>query len=637
MTEDVRKPATSDTIQANEAVAAALPLADQTDFERNARGLVSQPEELVITSDSGTHVVWDMTRFDFLEAEPTDTVNPSLWRQEQLNNATGLFELADRVFQVRGYDISNISFIEGDTGWIVIDPLTSTETARAAFELLTEHKGEKPVHAVIYTHSHADHFAGVLGVTTEEAVASGDVTIIAPEGFLEAAVFENVIAGPAMLRRAAYMYGGQLPTDPQGVVGSGLGRTLPVGGGTALVAPTDEITHTGEERTIDGVRIVFQVTPETEAPAEMNFAFPGLRTLCMAENCTCVMHNVYTLRGAHIRDALAWSKYIHEARQLFAADADLCFASHNWPVWGTDEIDAYLRSQRDTYRYIHDQTMRLANQGLTSTEIAEQLALPDSLADQFNNRGYYGTVSHNAKAVYQKYLGWFDGNPANLNPLPPEDSAPRYVQLMGGAEAILEQAQRSFDAGEYRWVAQVVNHLVFAEPDNAAARRLQADALEQLGYQAESGPWRNFYLTGAQELRHGVRERSSTASGGAPTGLLKAMRVDMIFDLLGVRIDGPAADGQDLGINWVFTDLDQEWSLHLEHGAVHYDEGLDGDADVTLTLSHEILADLLAGGASVETAFGDGGIEVDGDAGVLLTFFGLLDTELNTRFNIVTP
>jgi alkyl sulfatase BDS1-like metallo-beta-lactamase superfamily hydrolase len=636
MSDDLRRAATPETAAANRDVADALPLDDPADFERNDRGLVERPESLVLTRDGSDHVVWDMDRFAFIDGEAPETVNPSLWRQERLNNAQGLFELADRVYQVRGYDISNISFIEGDSGWIVIDPLTTSETARAALDLLFEHKGEKPVHAVIYTHSHADHFAGVLGVTSAEAVAAGAVAIIAPEGFLEAAVFENVIAGPAMLRRAAYMYGGQLPADPQGMVGSGLGRTLPVGGTSTLVAPTDEITHTGEERVIDGVRIVFQVTPDTEAPAEMNFVFPDLRALCMAENCTCVMHNVYTLRGAHIRDALAWSKYVHEALRLFAADVDLCFASHNWPVWGAEQIDHYLRCQRDTYRYIHDQTMRLANQGQTSTEVAEQLELPDSLADQFNNRGYYGTVSHNAKAVYQKYLGWFDANPANLHPLPPEDAGTRYVEFMGGADALLERARASFDAGEYRWVAQVVNHLVFAQPDNDDARHLQADALEQLGYQAEAGPWRNFYLTGAQELRHGVRTRSSAADG-SPTGILRAMRVDMIFDLLGVRLDGPAADGRVLGVNWVFSDLDEQWTLRLEHGAVHYHQGLDDGADATLTLTHRALVDVLAGVASVEDAFGSGEIEVEGDGGALLDLFGLIDTEMSSRFNIVTP
>ena len=631
----MRKPASSFTRDANAAVAARLPLDDPADGERNGRGLLVHEDSLVLHNTETGRVVWDMDRFRFITGPAPDTVNPSLWRQETLTNHHGLFELADRIYQVRGYDIANITFVQGDTGWIVIDPLTTTETARASLDLVNRTVGERPVLAVIYTHSHADHFAGAYGVTDDEAVASGRVPVVAPAGFVEEAVRENVIAGPAMLRRAAYMYGGLLPADPQGLVGSGLGRTLPRNGESGMIAPTDDITTTGEERVFDGVRIVFQMTPGTEAPAEMNFFFPQLRALCMAENCTCVMHNLYTPRGAHIRDGLAWSKYIHEALRLYAPDADLCFASHNWPVWGTDAIAEYLRTQRDTYRYLHDQTMRLANRGLTSLEIAEAMALPPSLEDNFNNRGYYGTVSHNAKATYQKYLGWFDGNPANLEPLPPEDSSRRYVEMMGGADAVVTKAREAFDAGEYRWVAQVVNHVVFADPEHRGARELQADALEQLGYQAEAGPWRNFYLTGAQELRDGIAERGS-ASAGSPLGVLRAMPVDMIFDSLAVRLNGPRADGSTFTVNWDFTDISQRWVLGVDHGALHHHRGVDDGAGVTLRLTHGVFVEVLAGVMDIAEALGSGAITMEGDADVLVRLFGFLD-EPDFAFDIVTP
>ena len=631
----MRKPATQFTRDANASMAAALPLDDPTDGERNGRGLIARADSLKLTSIHTGKVVWDMDRFDFIDGEAPDTVNPSLWRQEKLNNLHGLFELTDRIYQVRGYDVSNITFIEGDTGWIVIDPLTTTETAGAALELLNTTVGERPVIAVIYTHSHADHFAGAYGVTNDEDVAAGRVPVIAPAGFVEEAVRENVIAGPAMLRRAGFMYGGLLPADAQGMVGSGLGRTLPRNGESGLIAPTDEITTTGEERVIDGVRIIFQMTPGTEAPAEMNFYFPQMRSLCMAENCTCVMHNLYTPRGAQIRDGLAWSKYIHEAMLKFGGQVDLLFATHNWPVWGAEAIGEYLRTQRDTYRYLHDQTMRLANRGFTSLEIAEQLELPPSLATNFNNRGYYGTVSHNAKATYQKYLGFFDGNAANLEPLPPEDSARRYVEMMGGAETVLAKARQAFEQGEYRWVAQLVNHVVFADPTNQDARELQADTLEQLGYQAESGPWRNFYLTGAQELRDGVA-RDGSASSGTPVGMLAAIPVGMIFDSLAVRLNGPAADGKTLTIDWDFTDIDQQWVLGLDHAAIHHHRGSSDNPDASMRLSKRMFAEMLAGVTNVADALDTGEVTIDGDLDALVGLFGLLE-QPDFHFDIVTP
>ncbi|HSL58628.1 MAG TPA: alkyl sulfatase dimerization domain-containing protein [Acidimicrobiales bacterium] len=635
MTDDaLAQEATSHTRAANEAVRAALPLDDPRDDERNERGLVASEPTLQIPSDRDPdRVVWDADQWSFLsEGDAPPSVNPSLWRQSRLNSRHGVFRLAERIWQVRGYDISNISAIEGDTGWIVIDPLTSTETARAAMALLTAHAGERPVRAVIYTHSHADHFAGAAGVMTPEQAASGEVRVIAPDGFLEAAVSENVIAGPAMMRRAQYMYGNLLPAGPHGKVGSGLGQTLPRGGGASLIAPTELITETGQELVVDGVRIVFQYTPDTEAPAEMNFWFPDLKALCTAENCTTVMHNLYTPRGAKVRDALGWSKYIHEMLRLWGGEAELSFASHNWPRFGNDEIVHYLKAQRDLYRYLHDQTMRLANRGLTPVEIAEELDLPPSLAHEFSGRGYYGTVNHNAKAVYQRYLGWFDGNPANLHPHPPVETARRTVDYMGGADAVLARARRDFEAGEYRWVAQVVNQVVFADPDNAEARALQADALEQLGYQAEAGPWRNFYLTGAHELRHGVGSASPTAAGG----FLSGMTVEWIFELLGVRLDGPAADGQTIGVNWVFTDTGERWVLRLENSALHHHEGTDDDADATLTMARTTLDAILMQTTTVPDEVVAGRVGIDGDADALVRLFALLE-QPTSGFAIVTP
>ena len=627
------------TVRANAAFAGALPLNDPADLERLRRGRIAGLERLVVHHDVGGHAILDTRDWDFLDAdEVPPTVNPSLWRQARLNREHGLYELTPGLYQVRGYDLANLSLVAGETGWIVIDPLTSTETARAAMDLVRTHLGDRPVQAVIYTHSHIDHFAGLAGVIDLEELAARDVPIVAPKGFLVEAVSENVIAGPAMLRRSSYMYGGTLPRGPEGQVDCGLGRSVPAGS-ISLVGPTVEIGRTGEELTLDGVRIVFQFTPDAEAPAEMMFHFPELRALCAAENCTSVMHNLYTLRGAQVRDALSWSKYVNEALRLFGDSSDLVFASHNWPRFGADDVRHYLRTQRDTYRYLHDQTMRLANRGQVMTEIAEELELPPSLAGEFGNRGYYGTVNHNAKAVYQRYLGWFDGNPAHLHPLPPEPAAARYVAYMGGADAVLERARRDFTAGDYRWVAEVVNHVVFADPANVEARALQADALEQLGFQAESGPWRNFYLTGSKELRRAPGERPAGAGAGAgrqAAARLSAMTVEMVFDLLGVRVDGPRADGESLAIGWRFPDLGEEWTLRLEHGAFNSWPALDDDVAATLTMTRPTLTAMLSDPSSIASSLEDGSLSIDGDAGALGRLFALLDQPA-PGFNIIEP
>jgi alkyl sulfatase BDS1-like metallo-beta-lactamase superfamily hydrolase len=630
--------ASAHTTAANVAMAERLPLGDAADLDRVRRGRIVGLDRLVVHHDVHGRPILDTGDWDFLDqddGEAPDSVNPSLWRQARLNREHGLYELRPGLYQVRGYDISNISLVEGESGWIVIDPLTSTETARAAMDLVGEHLGARPVSAIVYTHSHLDHFAGIAGVIDLAELAERQVPILAPAGFLKEAVFENLIAGPAMMRRAGYMYGNLLPRGPRGQVDCGLGRSIPPGS-ISLVAPTLEIGRTGEEHVVDGVRMVFQYTPDAEAPAEMMFHFPNLRALCVAENCTSVMHNLYTLRGAQVRDALAWSKYINEALRLFGADSDLVFASHNWPRFGHDEVVAYLRTQRDTYRYLHDQTMRLANRGLTATEIAEELDLPPSLAGEFASRGYYGTVNHNAKAVYQRYLGWFDGNPAHLHPLPQERAAARYVDYMGGADAVLARARTDFDAGDYRWVAEVVNHVVFADPSNVQARALQADALEQLGYQSEAGPWRNFYLTGAQELRQGPPRGSGAGVGAGQAAILRGMTIDMVFDLLGVRLDGPAADGAALAIGWRFPDIGEEWTLRLEHGALNHWPVLDDDVDATLTMDRPTLTAVLSNPESMADLLGSGAITIDGDATALATLFGVLE-QPTPGFNIIEP
>ncbi len=626
------KGATDATRAANAAVAAALPLGDQSDFARAAAGRIATPAGPV--SNEWGFPVWDLGTFAFVDGAAPDTVNPSLWRQAQLNNHGGLFRVTDGIYQVRGYDISNITFVATRTGWIVIDPLTTAETARAALDLLHQHVEPRPIHAVIYTHSHVDHFGGVRGVVDEDDVLSGKVPILAPEGFLEAAISENVLAGNAMLRRASYMYGALLPRTPQGHVDAGLGKGVPLLGSSGLLAPTDQIAVTGEEREIDGVRIVFQVTPDTEAPAEMNFFFPEAGALCMAENCSANLHNLYTPRGAQVRDALAWSRYIDEAIGLFGRQADTIFMSHHWPQPGGVDGVEYMRTQRDVYRYLHDQTLRLANHGLTMNEIAEELTVPAALENQFSVRGYYGTVNHNIKAIYQRYLGWFDANPAHLHPLPPVEAGRRYVEYMGGADAVVQRARQSFDEGDYRWVAEVLNHVVFAEPEHAEALQLQADTLEQLGYQAESGPWRGFYLTAAQELRHGVADLGSGSI--VNSDVASAMTTDMLLDYIAMRLNGPDAAHLRATVELIVTDRGDRRILELRNGALHHRTGVDPDADVTVRLSQDALIALGLGTSTLDDLLADGRVEIDRDRTVVDELLAHLDT-FAVWFPIASP
>ena len=577
--------------------------------------------------------IWDVDGFSFANGDAPPSVHPSLWRQAQLNNVHGLFEVVPGVYQVRGYDISNISFIRSDSGWIVIDPLTVAETAAAARGLVDDHFGPLPVVAVIYTHSHTDHYGGIRGVVTDEEVASGSVRIIAPDGFLEAAVSENVTAGPAMTRRATYMYGVLLPNGPLGHVDAGLGKSIPLGSG-GLIAPTESITETGQTLEIDGVPIEFQLTPGTEAPSEMNFYFPTYRALCMAENCVATLHNVYTPRGAEIRDALGWSRYIDDAIDLFLDRSDVVFASHHWPRWGGEDMAALLGGQRDLYRYLHDETMRLANHGHVATEIAEMIELPKAISDEWFNRDYYGTVNHNVKAVYQRYLGWFDANPAHLHELPPVDVAQRFVDYMGGADAVLARARADFDAGEYRWVAQVVNHVVFADPSNQAARALQADALEQLGYQTESGPWRSFYLTGAQELRTGTPSVPGFRSA-VNVDVMSAMTTAMVLDNCAVKLNGPGAVEHDLEFSVEFTDRDAAHRIVVANGTLrHRPAGPPTETSVRTTVPTFLR--LTSELDTVEDSLAHGTVEVTGPLEPFSTFISLLD-QFDLFFPIIEP
>lgn len=628
------KAASESTRESNQAWLQRLPFEDRSSFEDARRGLIA-PFTGVVENAKG-QVVWDRQAYNFLDGNDAPaSVNPSLWRMGQLNNVAGLFEVRERIYQIRGMDLSNMTIIEGDSGLILIDPLISTETARAGLELYYQHRPRKPVRAVIYSHSHVDHFGGVRGVIDEADVKAGKVRVIAPEGFYEHAVSENVLAGPAMMRRAQYMYGALLPRGERGQVDSGLGKGTPSNATVTLIAPTELIAQPLETHVIDGVEIEFQLTPGTEAPAEMNMYLPQFKTLCMAENATHTQHNVLTLRGALVRDAKVWARYLDEALVRYGEQAEVLFAQHHWPTWGGERIREYLADQRDMYAFLDSQTLRLINQGLTATEIAAELrSLPPRLASKWYSRDYYGSLSHNVRAVYQRYMGFYDGNPANLDPLPPEDAGRRYVAAMGGADAVLKTANQAFADGDYRWAAQLLNHLVFAAPDNAAARELQADTLEQLGYQSENATWRNVYLSGAHELRSGVAE--ARARNGAPD-MVRALTPSMFFDYLAVRIDAMKAADEDLSINWRFTDLDEDYALTLRNGVLtHRKQSRHAQADIDLSMSKDLLDRIALKEAGFLKEATIGGIEIASGRLKLLKLLGGLD-EANPQFNLVTP
>ena len=606
-----------------------LPFDDTTDFDDADRGFIAALSPCVIKAADG-RVVWDNDAYSFLGGAAPSSVHPSLWRQSTLTAKQGLYEVVPGIYQVRGFDLSNVTFVEGDTGIIVIDPLVSTEVAAAALDLYRTHRGgDRPVVAVIYTHSHVDHFGGVLGVTSQADVDAGAVAVLAPEGFTEHAVQENVYAGPAMTRRATYMYGTPLARGPQDQVGCGLGQA-PSTGEVAIIVPTIDVRATGEAHTIDGVEIEFQMAPGTEAPAEMHLYFPRFRALCMAENATHNLHNLLTLRGALVRDPHAWSGYLTEAIDTFAERADVVFASHHWPTWGRERIVEFLSLQRDLYAYLHDQTLRLLNRGYTGVEIAEMFQLPPALERAWHAHGYYGSVSHNVKAVYQRYMGWFDGNPARLWPHPPEALAPRYVGAMGGIDRVVELARAAFESGDFRWAATLLDHAVFTDSQHAAARALYADTLEQLAYGAENATWRNFFMTGVTELRVGnVGTATSTTS---PT-MLSQLTPEQIFDSLAIRVDGPRGWDLDIALDITFTDSATNYRLSLRNGVLVYRQVAADPASATVTVKVDSKVRLLAAAMG---DFASPGLEISGDQGALQAFIGALD-EPDPNFNVVTP
>ena len=593
---------------------------DRTDFENAERGLVARLEPGVIKAADG-RVVYDADAFTkTMAGDRPDTVHPSLWRQSQLTAIQGLFEVTDGIYQLRGIELSNMTVVEGQTGVIVIDPAVSAEVSAAGLALYREHRGDRPVTAVIYTHSHIDHFGGVLGVVD----AGTDVPIVAPEHFLEHAVSENVYAGVAMLRRGVYHTGGGLPVSVTGQVGVGLGSGTS-SGTVGLLAPTLDITHTGQEETPDGVRIVFQLTPGTEAPAEMNFHFPDRRALCLAENVTHNLHNLLTLRGAEVRDARVWSRYIAEAIELFADSTDVAFTSHHWPTWGTENVVRFMTQQRDLYAYLHDQTLRLLNQGYVGSEIAEMIEIPPALDAAWHTHGYYGSVSHNVKAIYQRYLGWYDGNPAHLWQHPPEAAATRYVQAIGGIDATIAKAREFADAGDLRFAAELASHAVFADTSSEPAKTLLAEVLTRLGYGSECATWRNNYLTGAQELGGTI-----AAAPVSSAGMAAALTITQLFDSLAIRIDGKRAWDTTTSIHWHFTDTGESYRMELSNGAlIHHPTSRTEPADLTVTLTRPQLLDMLGGA-------GTDGVQFDGDPKTLTAIVGLTD-QPDPAFPIVTP
>ncbi|KAI9278174.1 beta-lactamase-like protein [Umbelopsis sp. AD052] len=638
------KEPTKFTRDANRALKSTLPFHDVADFENAKRGFIGTiPKGFIArfqdTSAANAPVppVWDLERYKFINSDDSpDSVNPSLWRQSQLNMNNGLFKVTDKVYQIRGLDLSNMTIIQADNGIIIIDPLTSVETAQAGLGLYYQHFPRVPVICVMITHSHVDHFGGIRGVVAEEDVLSGKTSIIAPEGFLEHAVSENVFAGNAMRRRAQFMYGAFLPRTERGQVDAGLGKSVPLGF-MSLLQPTDFVSKTGETRLIGGVEFEFQMANSTEAPCEMIIYLPQLNALCAAEVMTHNMHNLYTLRGAEIRDAVQWWKTINLTIDIFHGRAKVIFAQHHWPIWGETEIHKFLSKQRDLYKYMHDQTLRLINLGYTMLDIAEEVQLPPDLANEWYNRGYYGSVSHNVRGIYQKYLGYYSSNPAELNPLPPVEAAKKYVEFMGGSENVLKMARKSFEKGEYRWVAQVVNHVVFAEPKNPEALSLQADALEQLGYQSECTSWRNEYLVGAQELRVGVFKISPSTD----FDMLRAMTLEMCFDYLGVRLNGPKAQGKQITINITLRDSPSsepiQYVVRLENCVITYSAGrIDENAKTHITMSRPVFLGMCYTKSTTKELLASKQVEIAGDASQLDLLLSLLD-EFDLSFPVVTP
>ena len=622
-----QKTATQFTADANAQVYALLDFEDKSEFENATRGLIASPEALEIRNDEGK-LIWSQKAYDFLDGDAPSTANPSLWRNTQLNHIYGLFEVCEGIYQVRGYDLSNITFIKGDTGWIVFDPLMSTECAQAALELVNKNLGVLPIKAVVYSHSHVDHFGGVLGIVTPEQVQAEGIAIIAPEHFEEHAVSENVYAGTAMARRASYQYGSLLEKGAQGALALGIGMSQS-NGTVEFLSPNTDITHTGQELEIDGVTMVFQLTPGTEAPAEMNTWFPQKQALWLAENCTGTLHNLYTLRGAQVRDGNAWAEYIMESLALYGQQAQVVFQAHNWPHWGNENIQEYMTNTAAVYKFINDQTLLYINQGYTEAEIANMIQLPEAMEKVWYTRQYYGTVSHNAKAVYAKYMGWYDANPVHLLELTPTEEAKKLVQYLGDTNRVLEMAKQDYDNGEYQWVAQITNTLVFADPENLAARYLCADALEQLGYQAESGAWRNAYLMGAAELRKGnLSGLARTASG--LTATMGEMTIAMLLDYIAIMSDANAAQNDDLTLNLTVTDVNEQFYVTRKNGVLlSYPGENHPDAQASVTCKRLQLFALMTGQQA-------GQVQISGDATALKRLLAYA-SNFEKTFNVIEP
>ena len=616
--------------RANAELAAALDLSDPPSFADAERGFIAAPVGQV--KNEAGDVIWDYDAFAFVQGQAPATVNPSLWRQALLNNHIGLYQVSERIWQLRGFDLANITLIEGDTGWIVVDTATARETAAAAMAFARQHLGDKPVSAVVFTHSHADHFGGALGVISAEEAAARQVPIVAPAGFMEEATSENVLMGTAMGRRAMYMYGSRLSRDARGLVDNGLGKAVAFGR-MGILTPTLTVSGTDQELVIDGLRFVFHGVNGSEAPSEFVFYLPELKAFCGAELMSHTLHNLYTLRGAKVRDALGWAGFL-DAALAQSAEAEVLFNQHHWPVWDQPRIAEFITLQRDSYRYIHDQTVRLMNAGLGASEIAEQLQLPPRLEHYLNVRGYYGTVRHNAKAVYQFYLGWFDANPANLDPLPPVDAARRYVALAGGPERLLLAAQGAYDSGDYRWAAELLKHAVYADADNRAARELLARSFEQLGYMAEAASWRNVYLSGALELRAGPPEQG--ISRAMLIDVLKHAPIERFLDAMAASLNGPDAADVELTINLVFSDLGESHVLTIENAVLHHHRAPpDPQADATLTLTKDFFLRMVTGGAGASDLLLSDDTDIEGSRIDLARFFRLLDKAPGT-FPIIT-
>ncbi|MDI1364460.1 MAG: alkyl sulfatase dimerization domain-containing protein [bacterium] len=625
------EPASAVTAQRQTAVAQALPFSDRQDFEFADRGFLGTRADPLIKRADG-QVAWNLAAYDFLRGEAPATVNPSLWRQAQLLARHGLFQVSDRVWQVRGFDLANITFIKGDTGWVVVDPLTTAETAEAAFDLVTEKLGALPIRAVIYTHSHTDHFGGVRGIVDQKDVEAGKVAIVAPEGFMKEVVSENVLAGNAMSRRAQYQFGILLPPGPEGQINSGIGQTIPKGTIT-LIPPTQIIDHTGQELVLDGVRFRFQYTPDTEAPAEMNFYLPDLRILDMAENANVTMHNVLTPRGALVRDSKAWADGLTESMRLFAGASDIMITSHGWPRFGQATVATVLADHRDAYKYLHDQSVRMLNEGLTGDEIADRIALPPSLSRDWYNRGYYGNMSFNSRAVYQRYMGWYDANPAHLEPAPPAETGRRYVEAMGGADKVKAMAKTAAAVGDYAWAARLLDHVVMADAADGAAKTQLAAAYEQLGYQTENAIWRNMYLTGADELRSGVRKLPASL---APLDILQGLPSQMIFDVLAIRLNPEKVKDAQLKLAFVFPDRNERFVVEVRNRVLVAQPSTDTDGvDATLTVARPVFLDSLFRGTSLLPKILTGEVKLAGDRAAMGRLTGWFDA-FPTDFPIVT-